>query len=203
MNDCGNAEIRDQLPDLVNERLDLAARAFVQAHIDDCVDCRDELQLLRDVRAAMARGTPSVDIAYIVGALPRPPVAGVTPLASRRRSWGDWRVAAAVTLLLAGGGSYALMRSEPAALATSDTAVAVASSQPAAGTAAAAPDVSAPIADEDHAATVVGGDSRLGDLTEEELRALLDDIKNFKAVPAAEPDPVTIGVDVKLSSEGV
>jgi len=42
VNDCVNAEIRDQLPDLVHERLDASALAIVMAHVDGCIDCRDE-----------------------------------------------------------------------------------------------------------------------------------------------------------------
>ena len=58
MNDCSNAEIRDRLPDLLHERLDASARATVAAHVADCADCREELELLRDVRAALAAQTP-------------------------------------------------------------------------------------------------------------------------------------------------
>ena len=47
MNDCQNAEMRDQLPDLLHERLAATERAVVMAHLDGCVDCRDELALLR------------------------------------------------------------------------------------------------------------------------------------------------------------
>src|SRR4051812_10377352 len=115
MNDCQNAEIRDQLPDLVHERLDAAALAVVLAHVDGCVDCRDEIQLLRDVQAMMARRTPRMDVAYIVGALPKAPaprtsasITSITSITSRKRVWADWRVAAAVTLIVAGGGSFAL-----------------------------------------------------------------------------------------------
>src|SRR4051812_32594020 len=133
MNDCTNAEMRDQLPDLLHERLELSARANLMAHVGDCIDCRDELQLLRDVQAMIARQTPRVDVNYIVGALPKAPVVGVTPLRAprgvehRRPMWADWRVAAAVTLLLAGGGSFALMNSDrPSAMPAVTESLAVA-----------------------------------------------------------------------------
>src|SRR5689334_8858442 len=109
MNDCTNAEIRDQLPDLLHERLDDGARAVVMAHVADCIDCRDELRLLGDVRAAIEARAPRVDVAYVIGALPKPPRGEATRIASRRRVWTDWRVAAAVTLLVAGGSSVALL----------------------------------------------------------------------------------------------
>src|ERR1051325_6664340 len=105
MNDCMNAEIRDQLPDLLHERLDASARAVVQAHVDGCVDCRDELQLLRNVQEMLLRQPPRVDVAYVVGALPKAASRSIR-LEPRRRVWSDWRIAAAVTLLVAGRGSY-------------------------------------------------------------------------------------------------
>ena len=53
MNDCTNAEIRDQLPDLLHDRLTVSVRDVVVAHVADCADCREELELLRGVRVAM------------------------------------------------------------------------------------------------------------------------------------------------------
>jgi hypothetical protein len=73
MNDCSNANIRDQLPDLLHDRLSVSVRAAVMAHVDGCMDCRDELELLRGVRGALVAQTPRVDIAYVVGALPKAP----------------------------------------------------------------------------------------------------------------------------------
>ena len=58
MNDCSNADIRDQLPDLLHDRLSVTARAAVVAHVDSCVDCRDELELLRGVGGGRAPHTP-------------------------------------------------------------------------------------------------------------------------------------------------
>jgi hypothetical protein len=65
MNDCPNAEIRDRLPDLLHDRLDVSTRAAVMAHVDDCVDCRAELELLKGVRGVMVARTPRVDINYL------------------------------------------------------------------------------------------------------------------------------------------
>ena len=85
MNDCSNAEIRDRLPDLLHERLDASARAVVIAHVSGCVDCRDELELLRSVHTTLIAQTPRVDMAYIIGALPKAPAArGQIQPAARR-----------------------------------------------------------------------------------------------------------------------
>src|SRR4051812_26240917 len=116
MNDCSNAEIRDQLPDLLNGRLDVSARAAVIAHVDGCVDCREELALLRGMLDVLLVSAPQVDVAQIVRSLPKPPaarmpsMAGVRPLRARRPMRMDWRIAAVVTLIAVGGGSYSLLQ---------------------------------------------------------------------------------------------
>src|SRR3954468_8108873 len=98
MNDCTNADIRDQLPDLLHERLDASGRAEVLAHLSGCTDCRDELRLLGEVRSALESRVPRVDVNYVVQALPKPPAQRTLRLEPRRRVWSDWRIAAAVTL---------------------------------------------------------------------------------------------------------
>src|SRR6185312_3370040 len=98
MNDCPNAEMRDLLPDLLHERLDVSLRAAVTAHVGACEDCRAELTLLEGVQRMLTKQTPRVDVNYVVGALPlaskqraaRQPAARVAP----RRRWADWRIAA-------------------------------------------------------------------------------------------------------------
>src|SRR5262249_19271193 len=115
MNDCPNAEMRDRLPDLLHDRLAANERAEVTAHVTACADCGEELELLQDMQAMLVKATPRVDIAYVVNALPKPPARTTTvPRAAARRTWADWRIAAAVTLLAAGGSSAALLaRGQP------------------------------------------------------------------------------------------
>jgi hypothetical protein len=109
MSDCSNAEIRDLLPDLMHDRLDAPTRARVVAHVEGCADCRSELELLRSLRGALDRGTPRVDVNRIVAALPKP--GSVRP--RQHRGWrvlNDWRIAAAVTFIVAGGTSVLVIR---------------------------------------------------------------------------------------------
>ncbi|HEY9225546.1 MAG TPA: zf-HC2 domain-containing protein, partial [Gemmatimonadaceae bacterium] len=73
MNDCPDAEMRDRLPDLLHDRLSATERDAVTTHVAACVDCREELELLRDMETALLAATPRVDIAYVVNALPKPP----------------------------------------------------------------------------------------------------------------------------------
>lgn len=212
MNDCSNAEIRDQLPDLLHDRLTVSARAVVLAHVDGCTDCRDELELLRGVLGALVAYTPRVDIAYIVGALPKAPERANVPVsrtASKRR-WADWRVAAAVTMLVAGGSSVAILNRAPAtpnndlaarAVAIADTPTAAPPAARSTMTAASAKSTAiaretlASAADQD-ATTDAGPDGRFGGLTEAQLNALLSEIERLEAVPITEPEPVTIKVNV-------
>ena len=70
MTDCTNGEMRDLLPDLLHGRLEAAERAEVESHLRSCEDCREELELLRNMRSALRRA-PAVDVDSVV--------AGITP----------------------------------------------------------------------------------------------------------------------------
>jgi hypothetical protein len=201
MNDCSNAEIRDQLPDLLHDRLVVGMRDMVVAHVSDCVDCREELELLRGVQQVLVTETPRIDITQIVAALPRPSVARPARTPARRMMRMDWRIAAAVTFLAVGGSSVALLNRAPAtAGAFSDSGSVVAS---AATTVAAVPSSSASnasssasdetVADAQAAADVSPG-GRFSGLTDAQLQALIGDIGDLPAVPVTEPDPVAIRV---------
>jgi hypothetical protein len=112
MIECSNVAMRDRLPDLANETLESATRELVMVHLAECVACTAELEILRTTRLILVKTTPKVDVAGIVSALPQ---YGVTPIGSapsvRQRSWAtSWRVAAAMTFLAAGIGSYAVLR---------------------------------------------------------------------------------------------
>lgn len=216
MNDCPNADIRDQLPDLLHERLDVSMRAAVMAHVDSCVDCRAELELLRGLHGMLVSRTPRVDINYVVSALPKR--AAQPPRVARRRPlWNDWRVAAAVTLLAAGGGSFALLR-QGVTPTTADSVFALAPSigdtrapsgdSGAKTSAVAGAGVATSGSSSRPAVSVASSDEQAGlattahlaDLNERELQALLDQIDQLQAVPMTEPEPVTIRVENKKSS---
>jgi len=212
MNDCSNADIRDQLPDLLHDRLTVSARAVVLAHVEGCTDCRDELELLRGVLGALVAQTPRVDIAYIVGALPKAPARTTAPSVAAKRRWADWRVAAAISVLVAGGSSVAILNRAPGvpngelaarAVEVADTQTATPSVVRSTTTPSAASAKSAPVLRETLASNVdqdattdAGPDGRFGGLTETQLNALLSEIERLEAVPITEPEPVTIKVNV-------
>ena len=110
MSDCSNAEIRDLLPDLLHDRLDARTRARVVAHVDGCADCRSELELLRSLRGFLERATPRVDLDRIVAALPSPTSVRVPQHGRVWHALHGWRIAAAVTFIVAGGTSLAVIR---------------------------------------------------------------------------------------------
>jgi hypothetical protein len=214
MNDCPNADIRDRLPDLLHERLDASMRAAVLAHVDACVDCRAELELLRGIHGMLVSQTPRVDINRVVHALPTR-VAQPVRVVPRRRTWSDWRIAAAVTVLAVGGGSFAVLRqsttptaadsafaSPPAthSVATPATDSGAARATRAGAGASGRPAIPQnPVASADDQ-TGLATTSRLADLNERQLQALLNQIDQLQAVPITEPEPVTIRIDNKRSS---
>lgn len=200
MNDCPNADVRDLLPDLVNDRLDAPARQSVEAHVAGCADCRAELALLRDLRGSL-RFTPSLDLEAINAAIP-------AYKAKARRSWVGWRAAAAITVLVAGGSSIALIGRGPSApgpveppLVASVESVAVPPALVAAGndaetTMEVAPQapvrsepvrkVTASTTDEGRELAMAAGS--LTDLSDRELDALLRDIESLDALPTTAVD---------------
>jgi len=160
MTDCPNGDIRDLLPDLLHGRLGAAERAEVEAHLRECEDCRDELQLLRSMQGALRRA-PAVNVDRIVAEIPpyRPPT-----YQRPARSWGRWRIAAAVTLLAVGATSVIVARNDdrkPAPVATTP----------------------APAARE---LALAGG--TVGELDDSELSALIDDVGSLDAVTPADVD---------------
>lgn len=189
MTDCPNGEVRDLLPDLLHDRLPSDTRREVEAHVRECEDCQAELGLLRAMRASLRRG-PSVDVAVIAAAIPsyRAPV---------RRSWVGWRAAAAIMLLAAGGTSVAVLQ-RGSVVSRDSVSVAAVVPQPttvAASTHSSLPE-SAMVAPSS-ARELALGSSAIGDLSDMELSALLNDLQTVDVLPSAEVDN-TAGVSSAL-----
>ncbi|HXD47626.1 MAG TPA: zf-HC2 domain-containing protein [Gemmatimonadaceae bacterium] len=236
MNDCANAGVRDQLPELLHDRLDAQTRAAILAHVNGCVDCRAELELLRDVRGMLAVQAPRVDVNWVAAALPKPPrqraaQSGTTSLgaARRHRVWSDWRVAAAVTLLIAGGSSVALLDHGRGIDRLPDDTVQLPPVTPPAGSSAlpsasasSAPSslAAAPVARTSTGATSsqlasaddpsdpndltdpsLGASGRLENLNAAQLKKLLGAIDQIEATPITEPEPVSLRLDNRASTQ--
>jgi anti-sigma factor RsiW len=196
MTDCPNGDIRDLLPDLLSDRLDAAERAEVEAHLRGCVDCQAELELLRSMRSALRRA-PAVDVDGIAAGIPpyRTPPRMVTS-----RSWGGWRIAAAVTLLAAGGTSVVVARHGTQVGSDSARVIGATGVDAAPGYVRvdvpfvnAAPSTGEP-ANEAAVAprelALAGG--TIGDLDDSELSALIDDIGTLDAMTPADVDNAAV-----------
>jgi anti-sigma factor RsiW len=176
--------LQDCLPDLLHGRLSASEAAEVERAVAADPELTAELAILRRVQGAIRSSVPSVDVARIVSALPRAPIAqqpaatddlAVRRAANARRPLISHRFArAAALLVVVGGGTMVTVwntRRAPAAPSLPPVAV---------------------------ESTVVAGDlMQLGfgastdELSTEQLRALEIDIQSLDGIPSADPD-VTI-----------
>ena len=199
MTDCLDGDVRDALPDFLNDRLDAARRRAVESHLSECAACREELTLLRELRGTMHRA-PEVDVARIAAALApyRAPV-------GRNRA-ANWRVAAAIAALAVGGTSIALLRGRTPVTRRAAVAVAVApapitDSAPVAAPEARPAERAAPSRTVSAAAPareLAIGSGSIGDLSDRELSALVEGIESLDGVPSADvesaaPGPMSAG----------
>src|SRR5688572_15066444 len=106
--------MRDALPDLIHGRLSESDRAVVTAHVESCVDCCAEVELLREVRASAPQAPPmsAERIASAIDAYARPNSSDVVrPLneyaQQSRRS--IWKLAAVAVLIALGGAALSEM----------------------------------------------------------------------------------------------
>ena len=190
MNDCPNGDVRDVLPDYLNDRLAAPRRVEVERHLATCATCRDEVELLRALRATMHRA-PVVNVDAIAAAIP-------PYRAPERRSWTTgWRTAAAIAAIAVGGASFALLHDDaPVARDASAPPVAIAPAPDAdsvhspVGPAVARAPVTepstspAPAIARSRELALAGGS--IGDLSDGELSALVDDLESLDALPSAE-----------------
>lgn len=213
MNDCIDAEVRDALPDLIHGRLSDLDTATLTAHVESCADCRGEMELLRQVRAA-APFAPRIDVGRIVSALPAPmPSPADVALSAPPRATSRpnrsfiWRTSAIATLLVAGSLTFANARRQALPVSAAKPTATVSSVAPAAPTPSAVASLpSAPLATSEVAtapAKTVGNSGSTGlsltggvqDLTDDQLQTLLKDLDGVKGLPSAEPEAISVGVD--------
>jgi len=171
MSECRDIEVRERLPEYLHGRLSASARAIVDAHLSACAECREELELLRSVRAAYAL-EPAVNVGAIVKALPRPRQRRVS------RNSTLLRIAAAISFVSLGGVSLVVARSafRNGDIVATDSAVSVKGRDSAALPAATSGAVSL---------SVGGGVADLGDA---DLKALIKSLDLLEGAPPAEPE---------------
>lgn len=190
MTDCDNAEVRDLLPDLAAESLAPAEMARVQAHVDRCTDCAEELALIRTARAVRPRAV-AIDIAKIVAQLPKP----MSTTMPRRSAFGPvrgvWRMAAAIGVLIVGGWSVLIVRSGGLGLIANGRADSLRLSDTPAGVTA--PVVTAPVITAPVITTTAGNAAEtavsfgsLSDYTDEELQRVFDRLDKWDGATSSE-----------------
>jgi hypothetical protein len=210
MSECTNGELRDLLPELVNDRLDVQSRARVEGHVASCTECAEELALLRSLRPALL-SEPAIDARRIAAAVLAQTAGGASRAPARAGLASPWRVAIAAAALLALGAlGYAAKTHRD--IGTPDIAVVPAAES--AHTPAAAAPRSAPRSAPAHApqqevavapphATTrapsaapslasAGVVENVSDLSDDEIRALTASLDELSAIPNADPAP---GID--------
>ena len=161
MTDCPNGNERDLLPELVAGTLAPDVRAGVEEHVAGCPDCRAEIALLEAIRRTYARPV-AIDVARIAAALPAPREQ------ARRRSFdaSRWRAAAAIAMFAVGATSIWIVRQNGVGNTVSIDTI---------GT----------VVESAERAVTLG--HRLGELSEQDLEALLGALDGIDALPALEP----------------
>jgi len=196
MNKCIETEIQEMLPDLAHGSLDDRQRRRVEAHLATCESCREDLDVIRTVKGA-AVFAPTIDVAGVVRQIP--PYRTILPAVEKRdrTKLVQWLVAAAVVLAVVGGGSVIVgnqLRNP------SRTVAVVAPESVKVGTLTpVAPEKASPLPTTAVVASaarpqVLALSTDLDDLSDGNLVQLMNDMDQFDALPAIEPEPV-IAVD--------
>jgi anti-sigma factor RsiW len=187
MSECVNGELRDLLPELVNERLDPEMQRTVEAHVASCDECAKELELLRALRPALVR-EPVIDTQRIAAAV------SAQTSSSRRRERSrvvtPRRLAIAAAALIAVSGigyaiaSRARVAPEVAATRAPDSA---------------ARDTGEVIVAPAPMVASAGVLDNLSDLSDDDLRTLTASLDGISTVldanPAADIDPLGASLD--------
>jgi len=215
MTDCLSAEMRDAMPDVIHGGLHPARLAEVKAHIASCEQCSAELELLRSV-VSSSPISPAIDVRRIVAALPVAAKRGFllhrgngemasTPAASVSGTQSIWsrpalRIAAAIAVVAAGGLSLLVGREvlDPEVQVGRNTVRVEATGAPVTASTSVvpvAPSVAQSNAPSSLSELATGAGSGLlisevQQLSDEHLVALLSEMGNIDAVPAAEPEAI-------------
>ncbi len=187
MHDMTRDELQDRLPELLHGRLSAAEVVELERAVSADSELREELALLRTVRAAH-RHAPVVDVSRIVRALPAPSVVpavmatGSVPvideLAARRnakRPLISRRFARAAALLVVVGGGTMVSLWERGGTAPTPVVPVVSAA-------------SATVADN---TMQLGLGTSTDELTVDQLRSLESDIRSLDGVPSTDPESAT------------
>ena len=181
MTDCPDADVRDLLPELAAGVLAADTRARVEAHLAGCAECRAELALMGAIRRAYARPV-AIDADRVARALPEPTPMAASGLMEPARSGHPQAAARASRRYRTFGTPGRQLAAALALFAVGATSIWMASLSGSGSDAGS--DSIASVAGEERAVTL---GHRLGELTEQELEALLGELDGIDAIPALEP----------------
>jgi hypothetical protein len=213
MTDCPNGDTRDQLPDYVHDRLNAADRARVAAHVASCPSCAVEIKLLDTARRVLTAAAPSIDTARIVAALPSPTRAVPRPaivrsarevergIEPRRPAFRvtSWRIAATFATVAIAGASMVVIRGMTGVPSSPSVTSPIAVAPPPAMVAP-PPVTQRPVSPQPtpqvHKEVVLADNNvalpdggRIGELSDDDVQSLLDDIDHLDGVPDENPQP--------------
>lgn len=196
MNKCTDNQIQELLPDLLHGSLDDHVRREVEAHLATCASCREDLDVIRTVKSA-AIFAPVIDADRVARQIP--PYGMIVPAREQpaRSKMVQWLVAAGLLIAVVGGGSLVMSKQTPtstgAAVAVGVGANATKSPSIVTDTPPVVPVSTTDGAAPSHSHALALG-SNVDDLSDGNLVQLMNDMDQFDALPAAEPEPV-ISVD--------
>lgn len=199
MNDCQDVTMREALPELVHGLLADAQRAAVEEHLRDCVDCTQELAILRAVLASSH--TPRVDTVRIASAIP-----AYRPMAMTDALITDGPVAVpaspatAASVDIRSAPRSRRWRVDPAHLRLAAAAVVAAigiSTVTLVARQRGASSAGVPSAARSVASSSAAGVALVGtaDLSDAELASLIQDLNSVQALPPADPEPMSPATD--------
>ena len=205
MNNCMDTEIQEMLPDLLHRTLAADTRARVEAHVASCEQCREELAVLRTVKAA-AVFAPIINVDQVVRQIP--PYQKIVPAVERPATTRvvSWLVAATMAIAVIGGGSLVLARRDVpnnrSAAAIADPPVSIPSPTAPEPTSTSRSgsqsETNLPVAAPHTHALALAAD--VDGLSDGNLEQLMTEMAQFDALPATEADPV-ISVDTSYNLE--
>ncbi|HMG70069.1 MAG TPA: zf-HC2 domain-containing protein [Gemmatimonadaceae bacterium] len=191
MNKCTDSDIQEMLPDLLHRALSDSERRRVEAHVATCESCREDLDVLRTVKSA-AIFAPSIDVASVVRQIP--PYRTIVPATERPATTRmvSWLVAASLALVALGGGSILLQSNGPTSvrrvIQQSPNQIATTPEPTKPTQAESLVKIVDPVAAPRSHALALAADA--DGLSDGGLVQLMNDMDNFDALPASEPDPV-------------
>jgi hypothetical protein len=167
MRDCLNVEIREMLPEQAAGSLQGESARRVTEHLGECVDCVEELTVLRSARSVLLRA-PAVDVSRIAAGVTAATRARAAAPVRAPRRWVGLRAAAALLVVAAGATSVALWN-DGADTGGRTPAAVVAQAEPSG----------------EHGLALTGG---FADLSDAEIETLMNDIDDLDADYVVEPE---------------